>query len=46
MEAALISIEKNASEPKKAAVVLLSGGLDSTTVAAIAASEGFAVNAL
>jgi len=42
----LISIEKNASEPKKAAVVLLSGGLDSTTVAAIAASEGFAVNAL
>jgi len=46
MEAALISIEKNASEPKKAAVVMLSGGLDSTTVAAIAASEGFAVNAL
>lgn len=42
----MISIEKNASEPKKAAVVLLSGGLDSTTVAAIAASEGFAVNAL
>jgi len=46
MEVALISIEKNASEPKKAAVVLLSGGLDSATVAAIAASEGFAVNAL
>jgi len=31
---------------KKPAVVLLSGGLDSATVAAIAASEGFAVNAL
>ena len=46
MAAALISIEKNAPEPKKAAVVLLSGGLDSATVAAIAASEGFAVNAL
>lgn len=42
----MISIEKNASEPKKAAVVLLSGGLDSATVAAIAASEGFQVNAL
>ena len=42
----MISIEKNAPEPKKAAVVLLSGGLDSATVAAIAASEGFAVNAL
>jgi 7-cyano-7-deazaguanine synthase len=34
------------SEPKKQAVVLLSGGLDSATVAAIAASEGFAVHAL
>jgi 7-cyano-7-deazaguanine synthase len=33
-------------EAKKPAVVLLSGGLDSATVAAIAASEGFAVNAL
>jgi len=31
---------------KKPAVVLLSGGLDSATVAAIAANEGFAVNAL
>jgi len=32
--------------PQKQAVVLLSGGLDSATVAAIASSEGFAVNAL
>ena len=32
--------------PKKQAVVLLSGGLDSATVAAIALAEGFAVNAL
>lgn len=32
--------------PARQAVVLLSGGLDSTTVAAIAAAEGFAVNAL
>ena len=32
--------------PEKQAVVLLSGGLDSATVAAIAAGEGFAVNAL
>jgi 7-cyano-7-deazaguanine synthase len=31
---------------KKPAVVLLSGGLDSSTVAAIAASQGFDVNAL
>lgn len=34
------------SESKKEAVVLLSGGLDSATVAAIAASEGFSVHAL
>lgn len=34
------------SEPKKEAVVLLSGGLDSATVAAIAANEGFSVHAL
>src|SRR3569833_2004017 len=32
--------------PKKQAGVLLSGGLDSATVAAIASSEGFSVNAL
>ena len=34
------------SVPKKQAVVLLSGGLDSATVAAIATSEGYAVHAL
>lgn len=34
------------SVAKKEAVVLLSGGLDSATVAAIAAGEGFAVHAL
>jgi 7-cyano-7-deazaguanine synthase len=33
-------------EPKKISVVLLSGGLDSATVAAIARSEGFLVHAL
>jgi len=43
---ALTSMEMCALEPKKPAVVLLSGGLDSSTVAAIAASEGFEVNAL
>ena len=40
------SIEISTSVPKKPAVVLLSGGLDSATVAAIAAAEGFRVNAL
>jgi len=35
-----------ALEPGKPAVVLLSGGLDSATVAAIAAHQGFNVNAL
>ena len=34
------------SESKKEAVVLLSGGLDSATVAAVAANEGFSVHAL
>ena len=36
----------SSSEPKRVAVVLLSGGLDSATVAAIARSEGFLVHAL
>ena len=39
-------MEISASEPVRAAVVLLSGGLDSTTVAAIARTEGFLVHAL
>lgn len=43
---ALTSIEMCAIDSKRSAVVLLSGGLDSSTVVAIAASEGFAVNAL
>lgn len=43
---ALPSIEMCSLAPKRPAVVLLSGGLDSATVAAIAASDGFAVNAL
>ena len=34
------------SDVKKGAVVLLSGGLDSTTVAAIARSQGFRIHAL
>jgi 7-cyano-7-deazaguanine synthase len=41
----LTSIERDRSL-KKPAVVLLSGGLDSATVAALAASEGYFVNAL
>lgn len=36
----------NPSETKQSAVVLLSGGLDSTTVLAIARSEGFDIHAL
>jgi 7-cyano-7-deazaguanine synthase len=43
---ALTSKEMFNSEPQKVAVVLLSGGLDSATVAAIAAGEGFSVHAL
>jgi 7-cyano-7-deazaguanine synthase len=43
---ALTSIGMSSLAPKKQAVVLLSGGLDSATVAAIASGEGFAVNAL
>jgi 7-cyano-7-deazaguanine synthase len=43
---ALPSIGMSSPGPKKQAVVLLSGGLDSATVAAIAANEGYAVNAL
>ena len=39
-------MEMCAFESKKPAVVLLSGGLDSATVAAIAAGEGFQINAL
>jgi 7-cyano-7-deazaguanine synthase len=42
----LTSIENFPSESKQSSVVLLSGGLDSATVAAIAASDGFQVNAL
>ena len=43
---ALTSMEMSFPATTKSAVVLLSGGLDSATVAAIASSEGFAVNAL
>src|SRR6516225_3623654 len=43
---ALTSMVMGNFEPKKPAVVLLSGGLDSATVAAIASAEGFEVNAL
>lgn len=42
----MLAIGNNASQSQKPAVVLLSGGLDSATVAAIASAEGFAVNAL
>ena len=43
-----MSVKSSASSPTGAApaVVLLSGGLDSTTVLAIAKSEGFAIHAL
>ena len=37
---------ESAADSAERAVVLLSGGLDSTTVLAIAASEGFAIHAL
>ena len=40
------TMKKMSSASKKPAIVLLSGGLDSATVAAIAAREGFEVNAL
>jgi 7-cyano-7-deazaguanine synthase len=43
---ALPSIEMSSRAPKKPAVVLLSGGLDSATAAAIASCEGYVVNAL